>query len=76
MNTKELDVTVIPPRDKHATIFKTFDQLNQGESFVIKNDHDPRPLQYQFNSERPEQYDWKYLEEGPVTWKVLLTKVK
>ncbi|MFW5968448.1 MAG: DUF2249 domain-containing protein [Persicimonas sp.] len=47
---------------------------DDGESFVIKNDHDPRPLRYQFQAERPVQFGWEYLEEGPEVWRVRLTK--
>ena len=72
----ELDITKVVPREKHPTIFRTFDALSPGESFVLINDHDPRPLQYQFTAERPEQYGWEYLEQGPQTWKVRLTKTK
>lgn len=75
-STKELDVTRLMPRDKHPTIFRTFDALNAGESFVLVNDHDPMPLKYQFSFERADQFDWQYLEQGPQTWKVRLTKTK
>jgi uncharacterized protein (DUF2249 family) len=40
----------------------------------IVNDHDPRPLQYQFMMERSEQFTWEYLEEGPEVWKVSIGK--
>jgi uncharacterized protein (DUF2249 family) len=63
-----------PPREKHSTIFKGFDELNSGEFMQIVNDHDPRPLQYQFMMERPEQFSWEYLEEGPEVWKVSIGK--
>ena len=43
----QLDVRVIPPRDKHPTIFRTFDTLASGQSLVLLNDHDPKPLRYQ-----------------------------
>ncbi len=70
----ELDVTRIPPADKHPTIFETFDELEAGESFVIVNDHDPVPLKYQFEAERGEEaFGWEYLEQGPETWRVKLT---
>ena len=49
----ELDVRVIPPREKHPTIFRTFDTLASGQSLVLLNDHDPRPLRYQLLAERP-----------------------
>lgn len=41
---------------------------------MIVNDHDPKPLLYQFMMERPEQFSWEYLEEGPETWKVAINK--
>lgn len=69
-----LDVRPIPPPDKHPTIFETFDELAPGEGFVIVNDHDPKPLYYQFEAERPGEMAWEYLEEGPEVWRVRLTK--
>ncbi|MFP4596809.1 MAG: DUF2249 domain-containing protein [Persicimonas sp.] len=73
-DVQELDVTQIEPRQKHPTIFRTFDALDEGESFVLVNDHDPKPLRYQFQAERPDAFDWEYLEQGPGTWKVRLTR--
>lgn len=70
-----LDVRVLPPREKHPTIFATFDALDPGTSFIIHNDHDPVPLKYQFMAERgPEAFTWEYLEEGPVSWRVEIGK--
>jgi len=71
----ELDVRIIPPRDKHPRIFQTFDALNPGEILLIINDHDPKPLKYQFEFERPGKYGWKYLEEGPEVWKVEIARL-
>jgi uncharacterized protein (DUF2249 family) len=65
-----LDVRVLPPRDKHPTIFRTFDALRPGEAFVLLNDHDPVPLRYQFQAERPESFSWRYLDQGPEIWRV------
>ena len=70
----ELDVRVIPPRDKHPTIFRTFEALAPGESFVLINDHDPVPLRYQFEAERAGTFGWKYLEAGPEVWRVEISK--
>lgn len=70
----ELDVRIIQPREKHPTIFRTFDALQPGESMVITNDHDPRPLRYQFQAERPDAFEWTYLEEGPQTWRVRIDR--
>ena len=66
----ELDVRQIPPRERHPRIFALFDRLMPGEGFVLVNDHDPKPLYYQFQAERPGQVDWSYLEEGPEVWRV------
>lgn len=70
----QLDVRVIPPREKHPTIFNTFDALNAGESFVLINDHDPFPLRYQFEAERTGRFGWEYLEQGPAVWRVAISK--
>lgn len=72
--TKTLDVRVIPPREKHPTIFQTFAALHPGDSFVLMNDHDPLPLKYQFEYEHKGQFDWTYLEEGPAVWRVEIGK--
>ncbi|HET6680018.1 MAG TPA: DUF2249 domain-containing protein [Gemmatimonadaceae bacterium] len=66
----ELDVRPIPPRDKHPTIFNTFDALKSGESMLLVNDHDPRPLRYQLMAERPDSFEWTYQDEGPEVWRV------
>ena len=70
----ELDVRVIPPREKHPTIFRTFDALAQGSAMVIINDHDPRPLRYQLAAERPDSFEWTYLAEGPDVWRVRIDR--
>jgi uncharacterized protein (DUF2249 family) len=70
----ELDVRDIPPREKHPTIFRTFDALASGQSLLLLNDHDPRPLRYQFAAERPDAFDWQYEAEGPELWKVRISR--
>jgi regulator of cell morphogenesis and NO signaling len=69
-----LNVTLLPPREKHPTIFARFDLLKEGESLTLHNDHDPKPLYYQLLGERGDIFDWKYLEQGPEWWKVLISK--
>jgi uncharacterized protein (DUF2249 family) len=70
----ELDVRALPPRDKHPTIFRTFDALASGQSFVLLNDHDPKPLRYQLAAERPESFEWAYEAEGPELWRVRISR--
>jgi regulator of cell morphogenesis and NO signaling len=69
-----LNVTLLEPRQKHPTIFVRFDQLAEGESLTIHNDHDPKPLYYQLLGERGNIFTWEYLEEGPEWWKVKISK--
>ena len=70
-----LDVTQIEPKFKHSTIFQRFDALNGGESFIIHNDHDPKPLYYQMVAERGQTFDWEYILEGPQFWEVKISKL-
>ncbi|HSU94624.1 MAG TPA: DUF2249 domain-containing protein [Gemmatimonadaceae bacterium] len=72
--TIELDVRVLPPRDKHPAIFRTFDALTSGQSMLLLNDHDPKPLRYQLAAERPESFDWAYEAQGPEEWRVRISR--
>jgi uncharacterized protein (DUF2249 family) len=38
------------------------------------NDHDPRPLRHQLAAERPDAFEWTYLEEGPDVWRVRIDR--
>ena len=69
-----LNVTLLEPRQKHPTIFVRFDELAEGESLTIHNDHDPKPLYYQLLGERGNIFTWEYLEQGPESWKVKISK--
>ena len=71
---KELDVQEIPPRKRHPLIFQTFDELAIGDTLEIINDHDPKPLIYQFMHERPQQFAWEYIEQGPEVWRIHIHK--
>jgi uncharacterized protein (DUF2249 family) len=65
-----LDVRQLFPAQRHSTIFDTWHRLEPGKSFVLVNDHDPKPLYYQFDAEHPGQFTWDYLESGPEIWRV------
>lgn len=67
-----LDIRPISPAQRHPLIFERFEALAPGESFILVNDHDPKPLFYQFQAERTGQFTWDYLEEGPQVWRVRL----
>src|SRR5579872_4156455 len=67
---RPLDVRNVVPRERHTQIFDTFISLKPGEAFILINDHDPRPLYYQFQAEHTGQFSWDYLEQGPEVWRV------
>ena len=71
---QEVDVRRIAPPQRHPQIFATFDALKPGEAFHLVNDHDPRPLLYQFQSLRPGAFSWEYEESGPNLWRIRISK--
>ncbi len=73
-STTTLDVRTIAPRERHPLIFETFDALDPGAALELVNDHDPKPLYYQFQAERPGVVEWTYLEQGPELWRVRIAR--
>ena len=69
-----LDATLLHPSVKHATIFNRFDELKPGESFILHNDHDPKPLRFQLENTRGNIFQWEYLEQGPELYRIIITK--
>jgi uncharacterized protein (DUF2249 family) len=65
-----LDVREMAPRDRHATIFDTFETLHPNQAIDLINDHDPKPLYYQFAAEHGGEFTWTYVQEGPDVWEV------
>jgi len=70
-----LDVRALAPRDRHIRIFATFDALRPGEVFRLVNDHDPKPLKYQFAAEHAGEATWEPEQAGPETWIVRIGKI-
>lgn len=69
-----VDVREIVPRDRHPLIFNTFLGLAPGQDFVLVNDHDPKPLYYQFKAEHDGTFTWDYLDQGPEVWRVRISR--
>lgn len=65
-----VDVRSLVPAQRHAKIFSLVDALKPGTSFILVNDHDPRPLYYQLEAEHPRQFSWLYIQQGPAVWRV------
>ena len=75
-NPDELDVRSLPHGGRHEVIFAKLDQLLPGHTFVILNDHDPKPLRYQTEAQWPGRFAWSYLETGPLLWRVAITRAR
>jgi len=69
-----VDVRSFVPAERHRKIFELVNQLAPSASFVLVNDHDPKPLYYQLEAEYPQQFSWTYLERGPQVWRVEIGK--
>ncbi|MBL9135938.1 MAG: DUF2249 domain-containing protein [Verrucomicrobiales bacterium] len=69
-----IDVRTMPPRQRHPTIFATWEALSDGGVILLVNDHDPLPLYYQFAAEFAGQFLWEYVERGPEVWKVRICR--
>jgi len=65
-----LDVRDIPHGQRHPRIFALYARLTPGESFVLVNNHDPKPLRREFQATYPEQFSWEYEHAGPTQWRV------
>ena len=70
MTVDELDVRAHAPARRHELILSAYAELGPGAGFVLVNDHDPKPLYYQFAAEYPGQFTWDYRATGPEVWKV------
>lgn len=75
MTENELDVRPLRKPHKHPAIFETYRGLDVDGSFVLINNHDPLHLHDEFEVEHPGAYDWVYLESGPDTWRIQITKL-
>ncbi len=71
-----IDVRIIPHRERHPRIFGALGALTEGQSLQITSDHDPRPLLYQLATNFPGQFGWEYLEQGPDVWRLDISRLE
>lgn len=69
-----LDVRSEPHMRRHELIFDSYHQLAPGTGFELVNDHDPKPLYYQFDAQFAGEFTWDYLEQGPEIWRVRIAR--
>ena len=73
--TLTLDVRSMSPWERHPKIFEIFESLAPGDSLLLVNDRDPRPLHYQFMMEHSGRFEWDSQEKGPQQWEATIKKV-
>lgn len=69
-----LDVRSMRKPDRHPAIFAAYRELQVGDSFTLVNDHDPKHLRDEFDTEYPGSYTWEYVSTQPEDWRVRITK--
>jgi uncharacterized protein (DUF2249 family) len=72
---QEIDLCLLPRPERHPLVFAAFDRLAVGESFIIFNDHDPQPLRMQIEQMREGEMSWDYIERGPETFRIRVTRI-
>jgi uncharacterized protein (DUF2249 family)/mannose-6-phosphate isomerase-like protein (cupin superfamily) len=74
-DSEELDLREIPRPQRHPLIFAKFDALTVGGSLRLLNDHDPVPLNRQFDNIRPGQALWEYIVRGPSLFRIRIRRI-
>lgn len=74
-DSEELDLREIPRPQRHPLIFAKFDALAVGGSLRLLNDHDPVPLNRQFDNIRPGQALWEYIVRGPSLFHIRIRRI-
>ncbi|WP_338748969.1 DUF2249 domain-containing protein [Janibacter alittae] len=71
-----LDVRPIPRSIRHATVIGALSAIGPGRALDLVAPHDPRPLLRQVEGLEPDTWNVEYLEEGPDTWTLRLTRAE
>ena len=72
---EDLDLRSMPVFERHDKIFEIWDTLQPGQTLRIINDHDPKPLWYQFEVEYKGKFEWEYEQKGPEDWIVKIKRI-
>lgn len=70
-----VDLRPMLARERHALIFRELDRLDVGDWLILINDHDPKPLYYQVQAERPGAFAWDSQPINAVEWRVQIQRL-
>lgn len=71
-----LDLRKLAPFERHEKIFSEWGKLKKSSVLRITNDHEPKPLYYQFSAEQKGNFEWEYKKQGPVEWVFEIKRIK
>lgn len=76
MNTMTIvDVRATAPMHRFEQIMGAYEALVPGQAMYLIVDHDPKCMYYTLRATRGEDtFDFEYLEDGPDTWQVVVTR--
>jgi len=70
-----LDVRPVEPKHRFERIMGTWEGLASGQAMQLIVDHDPKCMYYTLRATRGDDaFLFEYLEQGPETWRVLVTR--
>ena len=70
-----VDVRDVAPKYRFDKIMGTYTELPAGDTMELLVDHDPTCMYYTLKAEYGDDFfTFQYLEEGPETWRVHITK--
>ena len=72
--TLDLRSLKIPCEERHRLVTFAWDELRDGEHFIIQTDHDPQPLRQKLNQRSRGRLRWTYLESGPRIYRIQIEK--
>lgn len=71
-----LDVRPVEPKDRFERIMAAYEALVPQQVLELTVDHDPKCMYYTLRATRGEAaFAFDYLEDGPETWRVRVTKL-
>jgi uncharacterized protein (DUF2249 family) len=73
--TVEVDIQPVAPKDRYERIMGAYESLAVGETMQLTVDHDPLCMYYALRATQgDDNFSFEYLERGPETWCVLVTR--
>ena len=72
--TTTIDIRDTAPLKRQQLMFNRFEILQQGQSFQLLTDQDPKHLHEQLQSRSGNGFTWDCLEAGPAVWRVQIGK--